>query len=166
MRRALWNLVAFALCASACSEECVREACDDALHAQPKGSIEQGIVGVVAYRTDACENDCCECSYSTGTLKIFGTDEAVRDAEDAQARFSDQMPFMTLEVDTRYEQALEPGRYAVCDTSLRTCANIEIGRDQVLTLNLQLIFGPALMRVFDAEGARHEELVVGDGAPY
>ncbi len=156
----------FTVCASACSEECVREACDDALRAQPKGSIEQGIVGVVAYRTDACENDCCECSYSMGTLKIFAVDAAVRDAADAQARFRSQAPFITLEADARYEQALEPGRYAVCDTSLRTCANLEILRNAVLTLNLQVINGPALMRVFDATGARRNELVVGDGAPY
>jgi hypothetical protein len=36
-------------------------------------------------------------------------------ADDAQARFASQTPFLTLEADTRYEQALEPGRYAVCD---------------------------------------------------
>lgn len=156
----------FAVCASACSEECVREACDDALRAQPKGSLEQGIVGVVAYRTDACSNECCECNYSQGTLKFFDVDEAVRDADDAQNRFGNQAPFLTLAVDTRYAQALEPGRYAVCDESLRTCANLEVLRNEVLTLNLQLIYGPALMRVFDAQGARRKELVVGDGAPY
>jgi hypothetical protein len=118
MRSTPWSLIVLAICASACSEECVLEACDDALQPQPKGSIEQGIVGVVAYRTDACANDCCECNYSMGTLKIFGVDAAVRDAADA------------------------------------------------LTLNLQVIYGPALMRVFDAESVRRKELVVGDGAPY
>lgn len=90
----------------------------------------------------------------------------MRDADDAQTRFRSRTPLITLAADTRYEQTLEPGRYAVCDDSLRTCANLELLSNEVLTLNLQVIHGPALMRVFDAGGARRKELVVGDGAPY
>lgn len=44
-------------------------------------------------------------------------DEPGRDAEDAQARFADQTPLITLAVDTRYEQTLEPGRYAAAITA-------------------------------------------------
>jgi hypothetical protein len=163
-RIALAALVLLGL--NACSEECVVEACEDFERPQAKGAIETGIVGVVAYTTDACQNDCCECTYTQARLLVFETDTATEDATEVQARFADAPPLHTLEIDTRYTQALEPGRYAACDQQLRTCANLEIAAGEVFTLNVKTLRGPMQMRVFDDSGTRQRDLVVGAGAPY
>ena len=68
-----------------CSEECVREACDATGRPQPAGELEQGIVGVIAYQTDACmggSEPCCECMFRQARSRIFGIAEGVRDAAD------------------------------------------------------------------------------------
>jgi hypothetical protein len=145
---------------------CRTEACEDAERAQSDDAIETGIVGVVAYRSDSCGNDCCECQRFWSRLLIFKSDKAVVDGADARKRFEQVEPLHTLRADMRYAQALEPGRYVACDEDLRTCANLELAKGEVFTLNLQAHKGPLWMRVFDAKGARHKELVVGDGAAY
>jgi hypothetical protein len=152
--------------ASACSEECVEEACEAALRAQPAADLEHGIAGVVAYRTDACVNGCCECSYSMTTLRIYAVDEPLRDIEDAQLRLQDELDFTQVDASERYAQALEPGRYAVCDSTVETCANVVIEEGEVLTVNVQTRYGPTSLRVFDPEGKRLMDAVVGLGAPY
>src|SRR5687768_4747602 len=90
----------------ACTEECVVEACDDAKRSQGKGSLETGIVGIAAYRTDACENDCCECEYTEAALKIFAVDRAVESAADAQARLSQAAPLREVFIKMRYAEEL------------------------------------------------------------
>jgi hypothetical protein len=150
----------------ACSEECVLEACEDFERPQAKGAIETGIVGVVAYSTDACENGCCECEYTQTALVIFPTDTPVVDSADAQQRINTATMVRMLDVDTRYAQALEPRRYAACDQQLETCANLELAAGEVFTLNVKTLNGPMQMRVFDDSGSRQRDLVVGAGAPY
>ena len=166
MHRAALCVAFTALALHGCTADCATEACDDFEKPHPTGSIQTGIVGVVAYATDVCENDCCECTYSQTTLLVFETDTPVTDGTDAQARFAQMDPKHTLALDTRYAQPLDPGRYAACGPNLDTCANLEIADGQVFTLNLKTLHGPMQMRVFDDSGTRQRDLVVGAGAPF
>jgi hypothetical protein len=167
MTRALLLIAALSsLVTPACTADCVEDACQDALRAQPKGELMQGITGVVAYRTDACEQSCCECSYGASVLRVYAVDEPVLDDEDAQIRLTTRMDLTRVDAEERYAQALEPGRYAVCDQDLETCANLVIEAGEVYTVNIQTVYGPTQMRVFDPDGERLTNAVVGRGAPY
>lgn len=143
-------------------EECDVEACEAAAQAQPSGEVETGLVGIAAYKTDACTGagPCCPCEYSRGTLLVFETDDALEPHTDKMQRFGDVEPTFTIRVEDRYALTLEPRRYVVCDGALEACANLELDEGEVFTVNLQLAFGPPRLQVFDDAGQRREELEV------
>jgi hypothetical protein len=143
-------------------EECDVEACEAAAQAQPSGEVETGLVGVAAYKTDSCTGagPCCPCRYSQGTLLVFETDDALEPHTDKMQRFGDVEPTFTIRVEERYALTLEPRRYVVCDVALEACANLELDEGEVFTVNLQRVFGPPRLQVFDDAGQRREELEV------
>jgi hypothetical protein len=159
----LLTVIVFAIvaaCGCDLAEECPVEACEAAAQAQPSGEIETGLVGVAAYKTDACSASCCGYTYSRGTLLVFETDEALDPTMDKMQRFGDVEPTFTVRIQERYALTLEPRRYVLCDGRLEGCANLELGEGEVFTVNMRLVFGPARLQVFDDAGHRREDLEV------
>ena len=156
----LWIALALTLGGLACSEECAREACDEVHQAQGAGTLEQGLVGVIAYSTDACENGCCECTYSSIELDVYAVSAPVTSAAQARAQLEQATPVATIAADERYAQALDEGMYVVCVRDFERCANIEIAAGDVTTLNVRTLYGPTQLVVFDANGAEQPTWVL------
>ncbi|HKU41824.1 MAG TPA: hypothetical protein VJR89_26890 [Polyangiales bacterium] len=147
-----WQLVW--LCLASC--ECEKGPCEATQKPQRARVIEQGVIGVVAYETDACDANCCECSWSEAQLTLWSAAEPFRDREAVLARLAQGAPTERFSVEADYEHALLPGHYLLCE--MNACAALSIDRSVVFTVNLQQVFGPTQLVVF-ASGEQRPDLV-------
>ena len=124
-----------------------------------QGKIQQGVVGVIAYRTDACEQSCCACAFEDAELWLLPLDEPVTsEAEALAAVAGGSSSGMTLKVSGAYEQALDVGSYLLCYRS--KCAALDVQAGEVFTVNLQLRYGPPSVIVFAPnDGHASDDLV-------
>ena len=143
----------------ACEPDCQESACDAARAPGDSRAIEQGVVGVVAYRTDACEHSCCACTFEDTTFAIAHLSEPVVDEAGAFAAVARAgTMFEAFDVHHRYERALEPGDYLLC--YLSKCAALHVDAGAVFTVNLQRRYGPPSLIVFAPDSdAQRDDLV-------
>jgi hypothetical protein len=151
---------------SDCQPDCAQEACEAAKAPYGRSAIDQGVAGVVAYRTDSCTNLCCECSDADTMLEIYPVTAPVTDAAGAQAIVAQGSAPIRFMANKRYERALDAGEYLLCTIS--RCAPLFVAANKVTTANVLLIYGPAKLyvstaddrvprddRVFDVDAIEH-----------
>jgi hypothetical protein len=142
---ALIASLALVMCCYGCLDECAREACDAAAVPHARGELEQGVVGVIATRSDACRNDCCPCSWSQAELTVWHSDQPLDEGQGLRLVASG-MPAATIDARRAYSFALEPGEHMLCLSS--TCAGLHIEPGVVFTVNVQQRYGPSSLLVF------------------
>jgi len=137
-------VVILATSAYGCLDECAQEACDAARVPRGGDAVEQGVTGVVASKSDVCEDGCCACSWAQAELNVWRSDAPVDLAQGLL--LVQREPDATITADRSYTLALEPGHHMLC---LRdTCARLELARGELFTVNVQLRYGPPSLLVF------------------
>ena len=114
-------------------------------------AIDQGIVGFVAYESDFCENNCCECSAGPTTLDVWQTSARITDATQANEVVARDTAALQFHAEGAYSRTLEAGSYVIC-TFLGPdgrCAAIELGAGDVATVNVRTTLGPSTVVVFE-----------------
>jgi hypothetical protein len=132
-----------AVCLLASCIPCDRDGCKAVDHRvrDRDVSIEVGIAGAASYATDVVENGCAECPLGEATLWVWATADAVTTLEQATEVFTAGPPMLEIEIDERYEQALDAGEYLVCTDHDYVCAGITVG-SAVVTVHTHSVFGP------------------------
>jgi hypothetical protein len=135
-----------------CESSCDEAACE-AVQRPQSATIDQGVVGVVAYRTDACVNNCCGCSAGKTTLEVWQTNLRVVDASQANATVAMGLPTLEIEANGAYARRLDAGNYLLCTFlgSDGQCAAIEVAVGDVFTVNVQTLYGPSTMVTFQPD---------------
>ena len=144
---ALWALLLLAPAAHGC-EPCARDACEAAERPAGARAIEQGIAGFVSYESDAGSNGCFPCARSTARLDVWPAPGPVTTVAEAEALIAAGPSSVTIMADGQYQRALPPGAYLVCVLP-GACAQVSLGAGQVATVNVQRVYGPTGLVVFD-----------------
>jgi hypothetical protein len=126
-------------------DDCAQEACDAAETPRAHAGIEQGVAGVIASRSDVCENECCACSWAREQLTVWHSDEPVNAGKGLRLVASGD-PDAIIDVERSYAHALDPGEHMLCLHDL--CAALHIERGDVFTVNVQLRYGPPSLIVY------------------
>jgi hypothetical protein len=141
----LASILAFVGC-----NPCERSGCD-AANRPASGGIDQGIVGVVAIESDAGENGCFKCPFSSTSLGVWRAADPVGDVAAAAALTQAGPPMLTINANERYRQHLDTGNWLVCpSTRGGACAAVTIAAGHVVTVNVRMVFGPPVLVVFEA----------------
>jgi len=127
---------------------CDRDGCDAV--AQPVGSVSiaAGIAGAAASESDVVTNGCNECTLSQGTMQIWAVGSAVTTTDEARAVVEGDAPTLEIDIDQRYEQALDAGEYLVCLSNAEVCAGVTVG-NAVVTVHARYVYGPPSIIVFE-----------------
>jgi len=133
-----------------CESSCDEAACE-AVQRPHSATIDQGVAGVIAYRTDACENNCCGCSAGNTTLEVWQTNLRVADASQANTAVAMDLPTLEIQANGAYARRLDAGNYLLCTFlgSDGQCAAIEVAAGDVFTVNVQTLYGPSKMVIFE-----------------
>src|SRR5947207_150659 len=95
-------------------DPCETGACDAAQTPRSHSKISQGVTGVIAIRSDNCENGCCACSYSDAELRLVEAAEPVT-RQNAASIAAEGKSSKTIHARHDYVQALDPGDYLLCE---------------------------------------------------
>lgn len=128
---------------SCSSKSCDRAACNTAAAPAHFLSVSSGVAGFVASQTDACGDGCCECSTASDTLTIWRTPAVVMTADAGLTAMRDAERIDRMDVMGRYERALDPGNYLVCDLEL--CVGFAVPATGVVTVNLERGWGSQMI---------------------
>jgi hypothetical protein len=130
---------------SAACANCPRTGCD-AL-SSPAGGSGTGIAGAIASESDVVGNGCQDCPFGSTQLTVWKTSSPIPDEATARAIVGASGPTVSFHADGRYEQLLDPGDYLLCSNPY--CTAIQVDPDQVTTVHVKLINGPAQFIIFD-----------------
>jgi hypothetical protein len=138
-----------------CGDACDEAACEAVARPQ-RATIDQGVVGIVAYRTDVCVDDCCGCDLGEAKLEVWRTSSRVTGAEEANAIIANDLPSLEIDAQGPYARSLDAGSYLICHFigSDARCAAVELAAHEVATVNVQTVFGPSTVVTFDAGATR------------
>lgn len=138
------------LAVMACEDNCDRAGCEALERPAQDASISAGIAGVAASESDLVANGCQECTLSQGTLEVWTAATAVTTVDDAAALVASGDPTDVVQIDERYELALEPGEVLVCTGDRSVCAGVTIAVDAVVTVHGSYPYGEPSLVVFEA----------------
>lgn len=114
-------------------------------------SIQAGITGVVALRSDvAVGPDCLPCRFTSTELEFFATEGLISNADEAELVVSG-VPVL-VDVDERYEIELPVGTYLVCAGN--ECAGVSVDDGAVATANVLLEMAGGAIFTFAADGSQ------------
>ena len=151
------GLALLALACLACAD-CDRSGCE--AYAEPAGRpINQGVAGVVAHETDVVENGCQECGFTSAHMRGWLTPTLVTTEAEAGMLSATTATF-DLDSGAHYYRSLDAGHYLLClahSEPATPCVSFTIAPEQVTTVNVKLIEGPAKLLVFDAGSATPRE---------
>ncbi len=156
------------LSALAACNLCDRDGCEAFAEPVSSAEITTGIAGIAASQSDVSENGCTPCTLSVGTFYVWATPELVTDAAAAEPVVVTD-PTHTIEVDERYERALDPGHYLACRTGESPydslCAPFTLADGEVATVSIKATYGNGDLRVFSPGSNDPAEVFEVDGGP-
>lgn len=127
---------------------CDQSGCDAVDDPVGDVSIAAGIAGAASSESDVVTNGCQECTLSQGTMQIWAVGSAVTTTDEARAVVEGDAPTLELDIDERYEQALDAGEYLVCISNGEICAGVTVS-NAVVTVHARYVFGPPSLIVFE-----------------
>ena len=159
--------VALALASAVACNLCDQDGCD--AYAEPvSAKITTGIAGIAASQSDVSENGCTPCTLSVGTFYVWATPDPITDAVAAEPVVVTE-PTHTIEVDERYERALDPGHYLACRTGESPydslCAPFTLADGEVATVSIKATYGNGDLRVFPPGSSDPATVFAVDGGP-
>ncbi len=113
-------------------------------------TITQGVVGTIAYDSDVIGNGCPRCTLMPGERILVWRGSATPNYTDVMIPVAD----ITIEAtEGTFERAVDAGDYTICGAP-ETCTTVTIAPEQVLTVNVLRVLGPATMWIFAADGTQ------------
>lgn len=149
-----WSLAALALSLvlslGSCGPKCDYSGCD-AFAGPADAAINQGISGAVAYQSDVEQDGCHHCGAGRADLWLWATPTLIENEADSAA-VTAATPTQQIPAGLFYDRILDPGPYLLCVQGFapNPCVSFAVVADQVTTVNVKLLEGPPVVRVFDA----------------
>jgi hypothetical protein len=133
-----------------CVMACDREGCAAGDHPATDVEIGQGLAGVAFSESDVVANGCQTCTLSQGTLQVWASAQPIETRDQALALAAGAAADETVDIDERYELALDPGHWLACvGSSDLACAAIDLAADDVVSVHARFVYGPPGIVVFE-----------------
>lgn len=145
-----WSLAALLVSLGSCGPKCDYSGCD-AFDAPAAAAIHQGLSGAVAYQSDVVQDGCHHCGAGHADLWLWATPALIEEEAEVAAVTAAQ-PTQEIPAGLFYDRILEPGSYLLCVQGFEPepCVSFVVVAGQVTTVNVKLLEGPPIVRVFDA----------------